>query len=84
MTCDWWPTAPSRVRPQESVEELKDQAFLSQDVDFEWFKGYLSNLYPVVEMSKAVVGKLAQLEAVMAGETIKLSWSFALVLATKK
>ena len=84
MTCDWWPTAPSRVRPQESAEELEDQAFLSQDVDFEWFKGYLSNLYPVVKMSKAVVDKLAQLEAVMAGETIKLSWSFSLVLATKK
>ncbi|GAB7336391.1 hypothetical protein MBLNU13_g09114t2 [Cladosporium sp. NU13] len=84
VTCDWWPTAPSRVRPQESVEELDGQAFLSRDVNLEWIKGYLSNLYPVIEMSEAAEDKLAQLEIEMAGETIKLSWSFSLVLATRK
>lgn len=83
MTCDWWPTAPSCVQPGESVEELEDQSFLSQDVDFGWFKGYLSNLYPSVEMSGIAVDKLAQLKTIMAGETIKLRWSFVLVLATK-
>lgn len=84
VTCDWWPTAPSRVRLQESVEELDGQAFLSRDVNLEWIKGYLSNLYPVIEMSEAAEDKLAQLEIEMAGETIKLSWSFSLVLATRK
>lgn len=72
MTCDWWPAAPSRVRPNEAIEGLDDAAFLSREVDFDWLKGYLSNLIPVINVPELVQTELTNLEDALAGRTVQL------------
>jgi ubiquinone/menaquinone biosynthesis C-methylase UbiE len=79
-----WPTAKSNIRPGETVMNFKDQSIISRVVDYEGVVGWMSSLNPEEFTPEYLPKEFEDVKKALNGGSVKLEYSFVLVLATKR
>ncbi|SMY19402.1 unnamed protein product [Zymoseptoria tritici ST99CH_1A5] len=84
MASSNWPTRKSKVSEGESVEKFEDEHLISHNADYNYLEGYLVHWIPPIKVKELYKTELARLQKAMGGRSIRMTWPFVLVLATRK
>jgi ubiquinone/menaquinone biosynthesis C-methylase UbiE len=79
-----WPCAKSNVRPEDTVMNFKDQGIINRTVDYEGVVGWMASLNPEEFVPKYLPKEFEDVKKALNGGSVKLEYSFVLVLATKR